>query len=225
MKRIFSFLAASLLFYGGRSYGQSLGTKQLDVGIKGGVNIASLVWNSEYKKELREIYKAKFKPQILFNVGGYANYALNEAVSLQGGLSISGKGYKETWTETWGGIPGSEGSEEIKTTLSLFYLEIPVTAVYHYKNFYVGAGPYFGYGLLGIWKWKSQSDSDSGNAFDKEDDGYGRTDFGAKFQAGYRVNDKISVGLDYGLGLTKLDSDWNDSPRNSVFSISLGYWF
>lgn len=216
-------MVASLLFYGGRSYSQSLETKQLDFGIKGGINIASFTWKSEFKKEQRATYNSKFKPQILFNIGGYANYSLTEAISLQGGLSISGKGYKETWTDTWGGLSG--GSEEVKATESLFYLEIPVNAVYHYKNFYVGAGPYLGYGLLGVWKWKSPSDSNSGNAFDKDDEGYRRIDFGAKFQAGYRVNDKISVGLDYGLGLIKLDPEWNDSPRNSVLSISLGYWF
>ncbi|HRN55035.1 MAG TPA: porin family protein [Agriterribacter sp.] len=223
MKRILVFLAASLLFYGGRSYSQSLGTKQLDFGIKGGINIASFTWKSEFKREQREEYNTKYKPQILFNIGGYANYSLTEAISLQGGLSISGKGYKETWTDTWGGLSGF--SEEVKSSESLFYLEIPVNAVYHYKNFYAGAGPYFSYGLLGIWKWKSPSESASGNAFDEDDDGHRRVDFGAKLQAGYRVNNKISVGLEYGLGLTKLDPEWDDSPRNSVFSISLGYWF
>lgn len=39
MKRILPFLALSLLFYGGRSYSQSLGTKQLNFGIKGGIKI------------------------------------------------------------------------------------------------------------------------------------------------------------------------------------------
>ncbi|MCO5242034.1 MAG: PorT family protein [Chitinophagaceae bacterium] len=226
MKRILPFLALSLLFYGGRSYSQSLGTKQLNFGIKGGINIASYIWNSEYKKEQKEEYNSKFKPQILFNIGGYANYSLNESFSLQGGLAISGKGYKETFTDTWGGLPGSGGSEEVKVSHSLFYLEIPLNAVYHYKNFYIGAGPYLGYGILGIWKWKSPSDSDSGNAFDKDDDGYNRADFGAKFQAGYRINDKISVGLDYGLGLTKLEPELKKySPKNGVLSVSLGYWF
>ncbi|HRP58076.1 porin family protein [Agriterribacter sp.] len=223
MKRVLVFLTAFLLCCIGSSYSQSLGTKQLDLGIKGGINFASFTWKSEYKREQREEYNSKFKPQILFNIGGYANYSLTEALSLQGGLSISGKGYKETWTDTWGGLSGF--SEEVKASESLFYLEIPVNVVYHYKNFYAGAGPYFGYGLLGIWKLKTPSDSDSGNAFDKDDEGHRRVDFGAKLQAGYRVNDKISVGLEYGLGLTKLYSGWNDSPRNGVFSISLGYWF
>lgn len=233
MKQLLSFLAASFLIYGGQTYSQSLEPQKLQFGIKGGINIASYAWKSDYKKEQKEMYNSKFKPTILFHVGAVANYALTEEFSLQAGLGISGKGYKETWSDDLpymggdgdGAGAGSSSGEKNKTSHSLFYLEIPINAVYHYKNFYVGAGPYFGYGLLGIWKWSAPGDSDSGNLFEKDDYGYSRADFGAKIQAGYRLNEKISLGLDYGIGLAKLNRDWDNSPKNSVLSLSVGYWF
>lgn len=225
MKQLFSFFAASLLLFGGKSYSQSLEPQKLQFGIKGGINMASFLWNSKYKKELQNEDNAKFKPNIQFHIGGQANYTINEKFSLQGGLAISGKGFKETWTDEWGGMGDNVLSEKVNVTHTLYYLEIPINVVYHYKNFFVGAGTYFGYGIFGTWKWSSPSDSDSGNAFDK-DDGYNREDFGAKFQAGYRINEKISVGLDYGLGLKRLEPELKKySPRNGVFSVSLSYWF
>lgn len=230
MKQLLSFLAAAFLLYGGQSYSQSLEPQKLQFGIKGGINIASYAWKSDYKKRMKSEYNSKYSPNILFHIGAVANYALTKEFSLQAGLGISGKGYKETWTDDLsytGEGPGGEGSlgEKNKESHSLFYLEIPINAVYHYKNFYVGAGPYFGYGLLGIWKWSAPGDSDSGNLFDKDDEGFRRADFGAKIQAGYRLNDKMSLGLDYGIGLTKLAPDWDDAPKNSVLSLSVGYWF
>ncbi|MBW7890466.1 MAG: PorT family protein [Chitinophagaceae bacterium] len=192
--------------------------------MKGGINIASYAWKSDYKRHQKETYNSKFKPNVLFHVGAVANYALTEEFSLQGGLAISGKGYKETWIDD-DDDGGSSSGEKNKTSHSMFYLEIPINAVYHYKNFYVGAGPYFGYGLMGTWKWSAPGDSDSGNLFEKDDYGYSRADFGAKIQAGYRLNEKISLGLDYGIGLTKLERDWDNSPKNSVLSLSVSYWF
>ncbi len=238
MKRIVVLLIMIALAGGNYSFAQSSGGK-IKYGVKAGINAAYFGFSSAYKKDAKE-EGFRSLPVISFHAGGHVDYALTEAISLQGGLTLSGKGSREIWSgeDEFDGYYYDGSFKE-----SLLYLEIPVNAVYKTGRFYVGAGPYAGYALSGKWKEKYEEDFGDGDIDYDEESGKvvfsgnnayrKRFDAGVNFLAGYQLSNKISLGANFGLGLVNLNkSDFanNDqrdywSAKNRVFSISVGYTF
>jgi hypothetical protein len=80
-----------------------------------------------------------------FHFGGVGEYAFNDLVSIESGVLIANKG---------GVIDAS--AINVKQTISLYYLEIPVSGKFYIKTsiakvFFI-AGSYMGIGLSGTWK-------------------------------------------------------------------------
>lgn len=113
------------------------------------------------------------------------------------------------------------------------YLEIPVNAVYRISGFYIGAGPYLGFGLSGkieseeTFAGEKNSESEDIKFGSGDDDHLKGTDFGVNFLAGYQLQNNINIGVGYGLGLSNLVPKQvaNESVKNRVFSVSIGYSF
>lgn len=238
MRRIFVLLIMIALAGGNSSFAQSSGEK-IKYGVKAGINAAYFGFSSAYKRDAKDD-GFKTRPLISFHVGGYADYALTDAISLQGGLTLSGKGGRETWS----GEDDFDGyNYEGSFKESLLYLEIPVNAVYKKGKFFAGAGPYVGYALSGKWKETYEEDygdgdtdydEDSGKVVFSGDNAYRKwLDAGINLLAGYQITDKISVGANFGMGLINLSKSkhlsneqrdyW--SQKNRVFSVSVGYVF
>lgn len=243
MKQFFTLLILASLLGGNYSFAQSSDGNKIKYGIKAGINLASLSVGSERKKEMKDYYDNgwKNKSVISFHLGGYADYAITEALSIQAGLTLSGKGGKETWSYDDEIFGDEEFTGKAYDKENLLYLELPVNVVYKTGSFYFGAGPYVGYALSGKWKeWYEEdygdgdieSDSESGKiVFGGENAWMKRTDFGLNFLAGYQLNEKMSIGIGYGLGLSNLLKDPDDpqagdnywGQKNRVFSISVNY--
>jgi hypothetical protein len=216
---------------GGYSYGQSNEKPKISYGVKAGINLASFRMSSEARSQIKEA-GGKTRPLVSFHIGGYVDFPVSNTFSVQGGLTLSGKGDKERYLyDDDFAYPGSSGGEAFDIQ-KVMYLEIPVNAIYKTGRFYMGAGPYVGYALSGKWIEKGTNNTDDADSYyDSGNIAFGeyfkRTDFGINFLAGYQLKNKINLGIGYGLGLSNNsnDDDYNWSPKNRVFSLSVGYSF
>jgi hypothetical protein len=184
---------------------------QMNFGVKAGLNMATLSGD--------DVENASMKPN--YQVGGVLNFNVTDAISLQPGLILAGK--------------GSNNSENSDFTLSMNYLEIPVNAVYNISGFQVFAGPYLGLGLFGKEKYADDdydieftSDVDPTNT-SQDKSYYNSFDYGINAGLGYKLNDAIQIQANYGLGLAnvfpKVDGqDPSIEANNSVIQLTVSYF-
>lgn len=141
--------------------------------------------------------------------------------SIQPGVSLQGKGAELS-------------SNEFGTlTQNTMWIEVPVNFVAKFPvqqagHFFLGAGPYVGFGISG----KNKYDSDWGSTeqefeFDKDGTIKG-TDFGLNFIGGYQFTNGLMIHGGYGLGLTDIRGSNNDffpedRLTNRVWTVGLGF--
>ncbi len=207
---------------------QVFAQQKISFGVKAGVNLATYSISDE------DFYDDEFKkrPTVSFHIGGLVDVPLASAFSLQGGLTLSGKGFREVWS---GEDEFDDSYYEGSFKESIMALEIPVNAVYKTRGFFVGAGPYAAYALSGKWKEKFEEDlgdgdiekdEESGKVVFSGDNAYRtRTDFGINLLAGYQLNTHLSLAAGYGLGLKNIAKNTDWSVKNRVISLSIGYMF
>lgn len=229
MKKIYTLLALALI-----SGSVAAQTKDgLKFGIRAGVNLAGFAYSgSDYDSPGGKLIKDNQKSFTSFIFGGYAEIPVSEIFSVQPGLSISGKGGRTEFTQS-----GPSGTANFKSKMSLMYLELPVNAVFNFSGFYLGAGPYLGYGIAGKASYETkingvvntmltepERDVEFGSG---EDDDIKPLDFGANILAGYKLESGLNFGVNYGLGLTNLnpENSSNNKASNRVFSILVGFSF
>jgi len=154
---------------------------QLRFGAKVGVNFAKIraVYDGDNDNDVKALTS--------FAIGGTADYALSDALSIQPSLLFSGKGFKYK-------------EDDYKFLMKLYYLELPINVVYKYDigvlKIYGAAGPYFGFAIGGTWDDDGDKDKikfGDGN----NDDNIKRGDFGLNIGAGVEVN-SFQIGLNYG---------------------------
>jgi hypothetical protein len=189
---------------------------QVNFGIKAGLNLANMNFKGEFSEEIEDFKKML----ITFQVGGVAEFDLAESVALQTGIMLVGKGFKL-----------EDDDFNAKATNNPMYLQVPVLILYKQGMFYIGGGPYAGFGLFGKYKEEVAGDEDShdlefGNG---EDDDLTPLDFGLQFEAGVILDGNIRLGAGYGLGLTNALPEDNrgddESWKHSVISINAAYMF
>lgn len=168
----------------------------------------------------------KMKPGI--HLGVFGEKEIQENLSVQAGLTVSGKGYVYK-------------SDATHTRISLTYLEIPINAVYRFNQLFVGAGPYLAYGISGKAKTKSIGLSGSTDIFDDYEGPTGgewathklkmggngdfkALDLGLNVLAGYQINSQVAANLGYGLGLANISAT-GGRLKNRVLSLSVRYMF
>jgi hypothetical protein len=184
------------------------------IGVRGGVNFASLTASSGN-------LSISSGSTTTFAVGVFADFKLG-AVSIQPALNYTGKGGNFAFE-------GFDSEADLKT----YYLQVPVNVVYRIPavigNVYFGAGPYVGLGLSG----KAKGTDENGNTvsedikFGNDADAFKRTDFGLNGIAGVEFKGGLILGINYDLGLSNISNDTGDdqSVKNRVFGISVGYKF
>ncbi|WP_407431018.1 outer membrane beta-barrel protein [Arcticibacter sp.] len=221
MKKI-ALLAAGFLM-GGAAFAQSL--PPVTYGLKVGVNLPKLHVNNSNGDDFES------ESATNFSVTGYADVPVANGLSVQPGISLQGKGGKQTWG-------GSNVNGERKD--NTMYAEIPVNLVGKIPlgmtgtNFYLGAGPYAAFAISGERKqsgsfFGSEGETKRDLEFGSDNgDDYKGTDFGVNFLAGFQLNSGFNIGAGYGLGLSDLrpngDGD-NGKTTNRVLSFSVGYAF
>ena len=184
---------------------------QVKYGVKAGLNFANL---SESDND--DSYNEGKTSKIGFHFGGTAEFPASEALSVQTGLLYSTKGYKI-----------NDG--DFSTALNLNYLEIPINAIYKIEvggsKLCLNAGPYLGYAFSGSLAYGDESYDYKIGSGDEDD--IKALDYGINIGAGVELNDKITIGLQYGLGLANISSytEYGYKSNNRVIGISVGYMF
>ncbi|TAH01859.1 MAG: PorT family protein [Sphingobacteriales bacterium] len=232
MKKLYTLLLISLFC---NALIAQTGFKKLKYGVKGGVNMATVALSGNFATKN---IKDGVSNVTSFYFGGYAELPVSKYFSVQSGLSISGKGSKTDFivnvtVPLFGDIPANYVRET-----NIMYLETPLNAVFNLKNFYVGAGPYFAYGILGTEKINVSTNAfGSPMQLEPPKDGdvkFGENpgeitpyDFGANFLLGYQLKNGFNLGLNYGLGLgkTNIRSGYDVKASNRVLSVLVGFSF
>lgn len=172
---------------------------QVDFGIRGGVNFATL----------NNVEEVDLGYATGFMAGVYANFPIrNSPVSIQPELLYTQKGYA-----------GPEGIVEV----SLNYISVPVLAKFDYVldgpvTPHVYFGPYIAFNV-------SAEAEDEGAVISIEEN-VSPTDFGVVVGGGIDVN-RFNLGVRYSVGLTPVfeDENTNAEAKNGVISIVAGFTF
>ena len=171
-------------------------------GLKGGVNFSNMVVKDDH-----DTYSDDFKMKLGFQIGGTAEFVINEMFSFEPALMLTTKGFKMT-------DDGDGWKETMK--LNLMYLDIPLNGKAYFDaggmKVYGLFGPYVGIGITGKEKYIWEEGSDSGTETEDINWGSGteddlkRLDFGLTIGAGIEIKG-IEVGLSYALGLANLSAE------------------
>ena len=176
-----------------------------------------------------------------FQVGIIGDVPLGSVLSFQPGLVFTGKGSKT--------VAGSENSSYYsKATTNPYYIEVPANFVFKApvgtsSKLFFGAGPYIAMGIAGKTKIDTKTplttshaeenirfSNDDPTTLDYEEGaGFGvmkRFDYGLNGTAGIEGK-SIVLGVNYGLGLAKLQSGSNSAADNDnkhrVLSFTIGF--
>ena len=186
-------------------------------GVRAGLNLTTMLSKDD---ETNYGDENNFKMRPGFNVGPTAEFPINEMFSFETALLLSTMGVNGEY---------DYGGGNSKESLSLLYLNIPLTAK---AVFDVGGtkvfgvfGPYLGYGLSGKWKSDEFGDEDVKWGTGTEDH-FKPFDFGLQIGAGAAIK-FIEISLSYGLGLANIASDTGGGTmeKNRVLALSVGYKF
>jgi hypothetical protein len=156
-----------------------------------------------------------------FNVTAFLDAPIvSDYIYVQPGVSLQGKGAK---------LDGTLGT----FTQNTMWLEVPVNFVFkaptgNVGSFFVGAGPYVGFGLSGKNKFDSNVVGVTSDVSFGKDKDLKTTDFGVNFLGGYQLNNGLMIHAGYGLGLTDIrgsnNSYFNDNNlTNRVWTVGLGF--
>lgn len=229
MKKLF----LSLTLLAGLGLTASAQTNPVKFGIKAGATFSNMSFSGQG-------ISLTGSSNTSFFIGGTADIPVGEIFSVQPGLSFIGKGTKQKGAGTTV-INGTSTSVIYDDKINPLYLEIPVNLLANFKagegKFFVGAGPYYAFGVAGKEKGSysvatsslsnSQSIDRNIKYGDKDDADLKRGDFGLNFLAGYQLKNGLSLQAGYGLGLSNvMNNDGQDfTGKNRVFSVGLGYSF
>lgn len=201
--------------------------------LKGGVNLSNISTTSDGRVDEARMLTS-------FHVGVVGDIPLAEALSLQLGLTLTGKGAK---TEIY--TTNNTNDNYYKVTTKPLYLELPANLVFKIpfgteSRLFFGAGAYVAMGIGGKTKGEQKllgvtSTYEKNIVFNNDDPATAgqedasvnklrRFDNGLNFLAGFEAG-KAIIGVNYGLGLAKIGSSEannNDANKFRVWSISLG---
>lgn len=166
------------------------------LGIKGGLNIASLTVNNS---------TANISSRLGVHAGLLAHIHLSKEIGLQPELVYSGQGMKQNLNGTtyeW----------------NLGYINVPLMLQYMFNNgFRIEAGPEFGF--LTSAKIKDATGSD-----DIKND-LKTTNVGLGFGLSYLSYSGLGIGGRYNLGLSNINNNGSNEIKNRVGQISVFYLF
>ncbi|HXR84023.1 MAG TPA: porin family protein [Hanamia sp.] len=220
MKKLFAAALCVALFTNAKSQ---------KVYIQGGVNLANISTSNSGSTEKNNMLTS-------FNAGIMGRSNASEAIALETGLLLDGRGSKSE---------SGSGNTFYKVTFNPLYLELPVNLIVRLplanskSNIFVNAGPYVAMGIAGKTKLDGQLagatiHSDKNIQFTstdptENDQAYSklkRFDYGVNVGAGFDLG-RILLKANYGLGLAKINStqtnnNANDKDKYRTVSISVG---
>jgi hypothetical protein len=188
MKKI-SLLAVVLLA------GFALHAQSVNLGLKGGLNVAS--WDHNQNQNLNS--------RIGYHAGLFANIPISSPISIQPEVVYSSQGVKYT-----------EGGFE--HSLALNYVNIPVMVQANVgRGFYAQVGP-----QLGILTSVDDEVNDTETGFfDKND--FKSTDVALGVGLGYKGLSGLGIDARYNLGLTNINNVGSANIKNNVLQVGLQF--
>ena len=190
----------------------------------GGMNLSNQLWKSDDEKVSDE-----FKLRPGFHVGIIVQIPKSGLVSFETGLIFSTKGFiikHEEWYLA--------GVDIDKTSMNLYYLDIPMLAKFSFEVgeviIFAEAGPYLGIGLTGNWKVKKSGEEAVSEKIEwgsEDDDFFKRLDYGLTFGVGVVLFEALQLGVYHDLGLANISTYTDDGTfiKNRVFRFTVGYRF
>ena len=161
-------------------------------------------------------------------IGVEAEYQLADMFSLAAGLNFAMQGCQ--WEDTELKI-GGESLKMKDNKIQLNYLNLPIVAnVYLFKGFAVKTGVQLGFLLSAKRKYDMTGSIGGSSATVKYDedvkDQCNKLDVSIPIGVSYQVP-TVPVYIDarYNLGLTKIFKDTDESVKNQVFQLTVGYKF
>lgn len=169
------------------------------------------------------------------NIGVAAEFPVFDSFSIEPGVYYSMQG---TRSSSYVGMGDMRVGGDV--TFDMDYINIPIYAKYYvYEGFHLFAGPQFGFNVHSSVNVDARDFEGSGDDIDIKD-AVNTFDFSIGIGAGYQFDMGLNIAINYNIGLTHaikqgdfsdlgIDADewegWNDSFRNSVLQINLGYRF
>lgn len=206
---------------------------QFSFGVQGIVNLSNATLKIEDGQNVTK------EMRILPGAGLFAQFAVNEKISLRSGVNFLQHGITVNTTIPipGGTIPSVKASAETK----LNYLQLPVNLLYTTSSeklqFFAGAGGYLNYGISGKTKSNVQY-IDNGNlevheeetdAFKKDADGnpgFKKADWGLGALAGVKFNNGLFANLGYQYSLSDIsNADDGGEYKNRGLQLTIGYFF
>ena len=145
---------------------------------------------------------SSLEPVTAFNFGVMTEITISQKFSFQPEVLFSGQGYS---------FKGSDGN-----LVAINYLNVPIIAKYYLvKGLSLEVGPQIGYLLS------------AKNGGTNVKDGFKKVDLAANLGVGYKLENGLNFGARYNFGLSNINDVSGDSNkfRNSVFQVSIGYFF
>lgn len=180
-------------------------------GIKGGMNVSSLSKDGALEDQ---------GSKIGFNAGVFAHIPVAESFSIQPEVLYSQYGDKYDQV-----VLGNRYSR----ARHLDYIAVPVMFQYNLvPNFYLEAGPEFGFLVSAKNKFKNETDNNVITESGNYKDSLNGFNVGIGLGAGYYFTDNIGITARYVAGVTDIAKDRpanSDAIRNNVFQVGLAYKF
>ncbi len=197
------------------------------LGVKAGFNLSTMTWTDDTGDQLEGL---NLSPG--FNFGGTMDYRLMPELTLNASLVLTTKGYRKRYSEEFQGV-----TVDSRERLTLYYIELPVYAVYEFEVFgldlIAGLGPFVSYGYWGKYSWKreggGEEESEKGDVYwgtNPDTDDLVHIDYGAGIKVGGKYENFV-LDLSYQYSIPNIAADTQNGKviRNSVFSVSLSYFF
>lgn len=207
IKRFFSLLIAFLVMTISSS---DIKSQDLLFGFTGGLNMNTISTKSD-----------DGGLKVGFNLGGLAQYKLNEKMSLIANLKLSAKGQQYSKI-----IENQNDYLKIYHSTSLYYIDFPILFQYHIKDLLgLEIGPSFNFFLSGKDKSKIGNTTSDVRKFEKGS--YNPFEFGLTFgiftrDLGQSSFNNIFIEFRYFIGLTNVITNYGRNVNAGAF-LNIGY--
>jgi opacity protein-like surface antigen len=189
----------------------------IKLGLKAGINYSNITGDDASSAD----------PKFGFHLGAFADYGINEMVSIRPELLYSTKGFKMEESESNIAEPGDKLS--IDYTQEMNYLDVPVLAHVKQGNFFFEVGPQISFllsakGTAKVTYKAADGSSDSEEDSESSTEGMKSVGFGYALGAGYELANGVALGLRYNGDFTSISEDDDAGKiKNSVVQVSVSY--
>lgn len=189
----------------------SMSDNAVRFGVKAGMNVSSLSKDAALEDQ---------GSKIGFNAGVFATIPVATSFNIQPEVLYSQ--YGDKYDEVYLGNRYSRARH-------LDYITVPVMFQYNFvPNFYVEAGPEFGFLVSAKNKFKNETNNNTLNQSANYKDDLNTFNFGLGLGAGYYFTDNIGITARYVAGLSDIAKNRpanGDAVRNNVFQVGLAFKF